>query len=101
LARDAVAYAQSLQVLPRRGSLSWSLSWTELGKVSVAGVVVALVLLEWSHNILVIIFGGILLFGAILLLSRRERSMRIGRARAAEEANQKLLSQGDDGDGTR
>ena len=92
LAGAAIAYARWLQTPARRGSLTWSLSWAELGRVSALAVGLAIVLLLRSRDIAVIVVGGTALFVAMLLLSRRARSKRVERARAAEEANATLMN---------
>jgi hypothetical protein len=91
LAQAAAAYAQALQVPARRGSLTWSLAWAEVGSLAVIIIVVGVALLMRTDNLAVIVGGAAVLLLVMLPLSKKQRSRRRARASAAEDANLRLL----------
>jgi hypothetical protein len=90
LRHAAIERARKQQVVPRRGSTSWFLSWTEVGSFGAVLAAFVIVYLVNHWNVAVTLPVAAALFVAMTLRSRSVSAARRRRARSSETATAHL-----------
>ena len=93
LAPYAVSRARRWQVIPKRGSPDWLMSFAEVGRLGLLPVLVVLIVVSDRWGFLAGIAAVLATLGLLAPLSRRTGAARRRRAQEAEIANTKLMDE--------